>query len=179
MASLGSSLKAMVSLVRVLTKICVCVPCRRRLFGSPEDVVVLETHVLCAYSVSLLSDLYSPFSLFASRGSSPAPSFSLSLSFVRARALPCGCGPPRLIPSRALTWLVSFPTSFSCVACVVELGADADPLCSRAEVVGVEDVVVYPFFSLLFPSPLFPLPYISPAFLSFPVSAIVLACHML
>ena len=119
MASLGSSLKAMVSLVRVLTKICVCVPCRRRLFGSPEDVVVLETHVLCAYSVSLLSDLYSPFSFFASRGSSPAPSFSLSLSFVRARALPCGCGPPRLIPSRALTWLVLFPTSFSCVACVL------------------------------------------------------------
>ena len=105
-------------------------------------------------------------------------SLSLSLSFVRAHVLPCGCGPPRLIPSRALTWLVLFPTSFSCVACVVELGADADPLCSRAEVVGVEDVVVYPF-SLRFPSPLFPLPYISPAFLSFPVSAIVLACHML
>ena len=120
MASLGSSLKAMVSLVRVLTKICVCVPCRRRLFGSPEDVVVLETHVLCAYSVSLLSDLYSPFPFFCVPWLFPCPFFlSLSLSFVCARALPCGCGPPRLIPSRALTWLVLFPTSFSCVACVL------------------------------------------------------------
>ena len=80
---------------------------------------MLETRVLCAYSVSLLSDFVLTFSLFASRGSSSAPSFSLSLSFVCARALPCGCGPPRLIPSRALTWLVLFPTSFSCVACVL------------------------------------------------------------
>ena len=112
-------MKAMVSLVRVLTKICVCVPCRRRLFGSPEDVVVLETPVLCAYSVSLLSDLYSPFP-FLHPVALPLPLLSLSLSsFVRARALPCGCGPPRLIPSRALMWLVLFPTSFSCVACVL------------------------------------------------------------
>ena len=101
MASLGSSLKAMVSLMRVLTKICVCDPCRRRLFGSPEDVVVLETHVLCAYSVSLLSDLYSPFPFFASHGSSPAPSFSLSLFCVRA------CAPLRLRPSST--------HSFACV----------------------------------------------------------------
>ena len=76
MASVDSATKVIVFPVRILTKICICVRCRRRLFGSPEDVVV------------------------------------------------------------------------------------------------------YPF-SLLFPSPLFPLPYISPAFLSFPVSAIVLACHML
>ena len=46
MASVDSATKAIVFPVRILTKICICFRCRRRLFGSPEDVVVLETHVL-------------------------------------------------------------------------------------------------------------------------------------
>ena len=167
MASLGSSLKAMVSLVRVLTKICVCVPCRRRLFGSPEDVVVLETHVLCAYPVSLLSDLYSPFP-FLLPVALPLPLLSLSLSLFCA----CACAPLRLRP---------FSThSFACVD-VARLVPNQLFLCrlfACVEVVGVEDVVVFPFPCSFLP-PLFPLPYISSPFLSFPVPAIVLACHML
>ena len=79
MASVDSATKVIVFPVRILTKICICVRCRRRLFGSPEDVVVLETHVLCAYLVSLFSGLCSPFS-FLHPVALPLPLLSLSLS---------------------------------------------------------------------------------------------------
>ena len=84
MVSVVSATKAIVFPVRISTKICLCVRCRCRLFGSPEDVVVLETHVLCAYSVSLLSDLYSPFP-FLRPVALPLPLLSLSLSLLCAR----------------------------------------------------------------------------------------------
>ena len=146
MASVDSATKAIVFPVRILTKICIRVRCRRRLFGSPEDVVVLEP-MSCVRISSASFQVCAYLFPFCILWLFPCPfSLSLSLSLLCARALSCGCGPPRLNPSRALTWLVLAPISFPCVACV--------------EVVGVEDVVVFPF-SLFFPSPLFLFP-ISP-----------------
>ena len=106
-------------------------------------------------------------------------SLSLSLSLFCARA----CAPLRLLPSST--------HSFACVdvARLVPNQLFLCRLCGRTGC-GCGSIVFScgsgwrggrccVSFFLLFSSTLFPLPYISPAFLSFPVSAIVLACHML
>ena len=166
MASVDSATKAIVFPVRILTKICIRVRCRRRLFGSPEDVVVLETHVLCAYLVSLFSGLCSPFS-FLHPVALPLPLLSLSLSL--SLSLVCACASLRLRPSST--------QSFACVD-MARLGPDQLSLCRLCGSGWRGGRCCVSFFPVL-SFPPFSIPHISPSFLSLPVSAIVLACHML
>ena len=170
MASVDSAPKAIVFPVRILTKICIRVRCRRRLFGSPEDVVVLETHVLCAYLVSLFSGLCSPFS-FLHPVALPLPllSLSVSLSLSLSLSLVCACASLRLRPSST--------QSFACVD-VARLGPDQLSLCRLCGSGWRGGRCCVSFFPVL-SFPPFSIPHISPSFLSLPVSAIVLACHML
>ena len=105
------------------------------------------------------------FFLFASCGSSPAPSLSLSLSL----SLVCACTFLRLRPSST--------QSFACVD-VARLGPDQLSLCRLCGSGWRGGRCCVSFFPVL-SFPPFSIPHISPSFLSLPVSAIVLACHML
>ena len=148
MVSVGSTSTALVfpvrflvlSPVRVLTEICICG--RRRRTSS----------IRLSWGVDSCEDK----ALLVSLDTFRCPNLALTLSMVSV-----------VSATKAIVFPVRISTKICiCVRCRCRLFGSP------------EDVVVYPF-SLLFPSPLFPLPYISPAFLSFPVSALVLACHML
>ena len=102
---------------------------------------MLETHVLCAYLVSLFSGLCSPFS-FLHPVALPLPLLSLSLSL----SLACAC---------ASLWLrPSLTQSFACVD-VARLGPDQLSLC-RLCGSGWRGGRCCVSLSLLFPSPPFP-----------------------
>ena len=163
MASVDSAPKAIVFPVRILTKICIRVRCRRRLFGSPEDVVVLEP-MSCVRISSASFQVCAYLFSFCILWLFPCP-FSLSLSL----SLVCACTFLRLRPSST--------QSFACVD-VARLGPDQLSLCRLCGSGWRGGRCCVSFFPVL-SFPPFSIPHISPSFLSLPVSAIVLACHML
>ena len=97
----------------------------------------------------------------------PLPLLSLSLSL--SLSLVCACASLRLRPSST--------QSFACVD-VARLGPDQLSLCRLCGSGWRGGRCCVSFFPVL-SFPPFSIPHISPSFLSLPVSALVLACHML